>query len=252
MILYGDYHTHTIYTHGLGSVEDNVQEAIQRGLKQIAITEHSFSHMAYGVNKKEYNLMRFEIETLRKKYAGQIDILCGLESNIIGLDGQIDLKPRDRRLVDILVVGFHKSFKAPSLKSFFTFFIPNSLGLGRNSKKQIEKNTQAYINAVKKYKIDILAHLNTNGCRVDPVAIAKVAKEYNTYIELNGKRINFSDKQMREMIETGVKFIINSDAHKPENVGKNHHGMNLVEKYNIPLDQVVNLDKIPKFKTYNN
>ena len=45
MILYGDYHTHTIYTHGTGSIEDNVKTAIKRGLKQIAITEHSFSHM---------------------------------------------------------------------------------------------------------------------------------------------------------------------------------------------------------------
>ena len=43
MILYGDYHTHTVYTHGHGTVEDNVKVAIKRGLKQIAITEHSFS-----------------------------------------------------------------------------------------------------------------------------------------------------------------------------------------------------------------
>ena len=68
----------------------------------------------------------------------------------------------------------------------------------------------------------------------------------------NGKVINFSEEQIKDMVATGVKFIIDSDAHYPSRVGKNHRGINIVEKYNIPLDQVVNLDKLPKFKTYNN
>ncbi len=251
MILFGDYHTHTIYTHGTGTVEDNVKVAIKRGLKQIAITEHSFSHMGYGVSRGEYNLMRVEIETLRKKYGDQIDILCGLESNILSLDGEIDLKEDERQLVDILVVGFHKSFKCPNFKSIFDFWWPNVLGNSKKNKKQIEKNTMAYINALRRYKIDVLAHLNSNRCKVDPVAIAKVAKEVGTYIELNGKRIDFSDEEIRGMIDTGVKFIINSDAHKSNNVGRCPDGLAIVEKYNIPLKQVVNLNKIPHFKTYN-
>ena len=44
-MMYGDYHTHTTYTHGKGSIEDNVKCAIAKGLKEIAISEHSFSHM---------------------------------------------------------------------------------------------------------------------------------------------------------------------------------------------------------------
>ena len=139
MILYGDYHTHTIYTHGHGTIEDSVRTAIKRGLKQIAITEHSFSQAFYGITQGEYNEMRIEIESLRNKYAGQIDILCGLESNLIDLDGTIDLSERKRDMVDILVVGYHANFKPRTFKSFFTFWIPNVLGFGGKSKKQIEK-----------------------------------------------------------------------------------------------------------------
>ena len=53
------------------------------------------------------------------------------------------------------------------------------------------------------------------------------------------------------MIATGVKFIISSDAHRPEHVGVNNQAYALIEKYNIPHEQVVNLNKIPRFKTYN-
>ena len=249
MILKGDYHTHTIYTHGTGTVEDNVKSAIKRGLKQIAITEHSFSQAFYGINPKEYNELRIEVESLRHKYGNQVDILCGLESNLIDLDGTIDLSNAKRGIVDILVVGYHANFIPRSFKAFFTFWLPNVLGLG--GKAQIEKNTQAYIKALRNYDIDIISHLNSHRCYVDPVRICEVAKEVGTYIELNGKVINFSEEQFKEMIATGVKFIINSDAHRPERVGKNHHGMNLVDKYNIPPEQIANLDKIPRFKTFN-
>ena len=35
-----DYHTHTTFSHGKGSIEDNVKEAVKKGLKAIAITDH--------------------------------------------------------------------------------------------------------------------------------------------------------------------------------------------------------------------
>lgn len=249
MNIWGDYHTHTTYTHGKGTVEQNVLSAIDKGLKQVAITEHSFSHLAYGISRADYNLLRIDVEKMRRVYGNKIDVLVGLESNLVSLDGTIDLPVEDRAMVDILVVGFHKGFKC-KIKDFFGFLLPNAVFRNR-SQKQVEKNTQAYINALNTYDIDILAHLNCNGCKVDPVAIAKVAKEKGTYIELNGKNIKFTDEEMRGMIATGVKFIIDSDAHCPQDVGVNNHAYTLVDKFNIPLDQVVNINNIPKFKTYN-
>lgn len=250
MIIYGDYHTHTVFTHGKGTIEDNVKWAVKKGLKQIAICEHSFSHMAYGIKRKDVPVMRAEIERLKKIY--DIDILLGIESNIMSIDGKIDVTKEEQDMFDVIVVGYHKSFKPSSLKDFFTFFLPNTFKIFKQSKKRVQKNTMAYINAIKNNKIDILAHLSAEGCTVDPVEIAKVAKEYNTYIELNGKRIKFSDQQIKDMILTGVKFIINSDAHSPERVGENNRAFNIIEKYKIPHEQVANLDKIPVFKNFNN
>ena len=77
-------------------------------------------------------------------------------------------------------------------------------------------------------------------------------KEKHIYIELNGRRILFTPKEIQDMVDTGVKFIVDSDAHHPLDVGRNHRGINVIEKYNIPISQVANIDKLPDFteKTY--
>lgn len=247
MKLIGDYHTHTTYTHGKSTVEENVVSAINKGLKQIAITEHGYCHMANGITRENYKKMKSEIEKLRKKYP-QIEILCGLECNLMGYDGKIDINKNEINDYDIIVLGYHYTYKPYSIKNFFNFFIPSLLKI--NSKKRIKNNTMAYIKAMENNDIDILAHLNY-GIKCDPVEVAKVAAKKGVYIELNGKRINFTDKELLDMAQTGVKFIINSDAHNKLNVGKNNQAFALIERLNIPQNQVVNLIDVPKLCRYN-
>ena len=251
MILHGDYHTHTVYSDGIGTIEENVQSALFKGLKQIALTEHSFTHMMFGISRNDLPKYKAEIEQVREKYKDKdIDILFGIESNLINLDGDIDITMQEREMFDVLVVGYHKTYLPNSIANFFNFFLPNSYRIFKQSKKRIQKNTDAYIKAIKKYNIDIIAHLNYGGCRVDCVQIAKVAKQYGAYIELNGKRILFTDREILDMQKTGVKFIISSDAHQPKKVGKNSKAFNIIERLGIPAEQVANIDKIPTFKNY--
>ena len=79
------------------------------------------------------------------------------------------------------------------------------------------------------------------------LAVAKMAKQKGVYVELNGKRINFTDDEILTMASEGVKFIVNSDAHKPDNVGEVNNGLDTIYRLNIPLSLVANVDKIPKF-----
>lgn len=249
MILKGDYHTHTYYSDGVGSIEDNIKHAVQKGLQEIALTEHGYSHMAYGIKKHQIKEYKAEIERCKKKYK-DINILWGVEANLISLNGDIDLTEKEQQELDLVVLGYHKSYKPTNFKNFLNFFLPNTLNPFRQSKKRIEKNTQAYILAMQKHRVNILAHLNYGGCKVDCVQIAKVAKELGVYIELNGKRILFTDQEILDMQKTGVMFIVNSDAHRPENVGKNNKALNLIERLNIPHSQVANLNKLPTFKNF--
>ena len=51
MRISADYHTHTTYSDGRTSHEDNVRQAIKLGLKTIGIADHAWGHAFYGIKK---------------------------------------------------------------------------------------------------------------------------------------------------------------------------------------------------------
>ncbi|HHY91255.1 MAG TPA: PHP domain-containing protein, partial [Clostridiales bacterium] len=62
MKIFADYHTHTRYSHGKGTIQQNVEAAQRKGLKEIAITDHGSGHFLYGVKRKDIFKMKKEIE----------------------------------------------------------------------------------------------------------------------------------------------------------------------------------------------
>ena len=46
-----DLHTHTLYSHGKGTPEENVLAAVSMGLKTVAVSEHGPGHMFFGVRE---------------------------------------------------------------------------------------------------------------------------------------------------------------------------------------------------------
>ena len=112
MIIYGDYHTHTSYSHGKGSILDNAMIARQKGLKEIAITDHGFTHRTFGLKRKDVENIIMDIEKAKK--ATGVNILFGIEENFVSLDGKIGLLPRDLDFLNIVNAGYHKLVKTES------------------------------------------------------------------------------------------------------------------------------------------
>ena len=250
MALLADYHTHTKYSrknHGKGSIEENVRVAHEKGLAQIAITDHGFNQKLYGVRRKDIAQVKAEIEDAKEMYP--IDILLGVEANLISSNGDIDIIPEDMENLDILLCGFHRLVKSTTKREQLKFVFKNIMCelFHHTSKKQKEKNTNAYINAMRKYDIDILTHLN-HACKVDVEKVARVAKETNTLIELNGKRLGMTDAEILKCYEIGCKFVINSDAHSPKRVGECHLGLEAALRLRIPDSAIVNYNQLPKLK----
>lgn len=203
----------------------------------------------YAVKRNKFEQLKKECEEAEKETG--VKVLLGLEINFISNDGSIDLIEDEIKMLDIVLVGHHNFVKAKSVSDQFSLFIRNMLSkVFPLSKKKIEKNTQVYLNTLKKYKIDIFTHLNY-GMKVNTLKVALAAKEAGTLIELNGKRICFTDEEMLEMAKHKVQFIINSDAHSAKRVGEVNNAINLITRLNIPHELIVNLDKLPEFKRGN-
>ena len=243
MIMYGDYHTHTTYSHGKGSIFDNAIAAKNKGLKEIAITDHGFSHRMFGV--KRNSVENIIVDCQKAKQATGVNVLFGIEENLISLDGKIGLLKRDLDFLDIVNVGYHKMAKSVSAKDAIGLFIPNNLKF--YTKRQIEKNTICILKAIETQPINILTHINY-GMPVNVDEVARLAKQKNILIELNGKRVCFSPADMEALLKHDTMFILNSDAHSPEKVGDVRNGMRYVVKYNIPEKNIANLGKRPIFR----
>ena len=249
MQLFGDYHTHTIYSqhnHGKGTILQNALMAKEKGLKEIAISDHGFSHKLYGVNRDLLPKIREEIEEA-KNLTG-VNIYLGIEENLLSLDGKIGILPEDLKYLDIITVGYHKMAKPATVKDKFGLFLPNNLAIFKPSKQRIQKNTLAYLKMLETNNINIISHLGV-GCPVDVKEVGKFAKQNNVFIELNGKRIAFTDQDITDLVEQETMFLINSDAHSPERVGEVSKPMAFAIKHQIPIELIANVDKLPVFKS---
>ena len=109
MVLFGDYHTHTKYSrknHGKGSVLENASAAQEKGLKQIAITDHGFGHWMFGLRHKDIPQLKDDI--LNAKEITGVDILLGIEANLTSANGDVDVVESDFEFLDIFSFCFHQ------------------------------------------------------------------------------------------------------------------------------------------------
>ncbi len=237
MQITGDYHTHTKYSknnHGKNTIQEMVDKASDLGLEGYAVTDHGPGHIFFGIKRKNIDVARAEVDNIKKD--APLNLYFGLEANLVKGDGSIDLSEDEIKKLDLLLVGYHKGTVTDFFNPFRALF---------NPKKQKEINTLAYINCLNKYKVDILTHINEY-IRVDVYRVACAAREKGTLIELNNKHIRFNESEAKDLVRSGCNFILSSDAHRKGNIAKLDRVLDFVEKYNIPHERIVNLDKLYK------
>ncbi|MCH5162311.1 MAG: PHP domain-containing protein [Clostridiales bacterium] len=250
MAFWGDYHTHTTYSHGKGSVMDNANAAAGRGLKQVAITDHGLRHVLFGVRRK--NLPKMIDDCRQATQDTHVLVLAGIENNLCTFTGMFDAKPDDLEKLDIIQGGYHKAGVSPSFAQEFSFQMRNMFRsfVSKSPKKLIVKNTDAYLKLIDNYELDFIGHMNRD-IRADAVEVAKYAKDKGTYVELNNKKLTLTDGELEKMAEYGVEFVCNSDAHKADDVGDMSAVLKVIERLHIPYELIANWERFPSFRSHN-
>jgi len=241
MRIIADYHTHTRYSHGKGTIRENVEAAIEKGLKAIGICDHGPGHYLYGVKREKIYQMRREVDKLNREYK-EIEILLGVEANIIGFDGTIDVDEEIIDMLDILLLGFHYGVLFKSIGDYLFMNVANPvsklLPIGRD--RIIERNTEAIIKAIERYPIDIITHPGDK-VKLNTKKVAEAAYAKGVALEINEKHNELSVENLKIALDTKVDFYINSDAHRPEEVGMVDEAIKRIVEANIPISRIKNL-----------
>jgi putative hydrolase len=238
MKLIGDYHTHTTYSHGKNTVEENVQSAIRKGLDFICISEHGGGHIFYGVNKNKLLKMKREIESLQKKYKN-IKIYFGLEANIIKEDGTIDADEY-YEMFDYLLIGMHYLIRYDRFLYYYVMnFFSRYLGLFKNYCRK--RNTDIIIRCI--YKYNNIFAITHPGERffIDADRLSRICAEKNIAMEINNAHgyMNASDASIA--VKNGAKVILSSDAHCSKDVGNISNCLQIIKDANITASQILNM-----------
>ena len=250
MILTADYHIHTPYSHGKHTVDENAARAKELGLKEIAISDHGFSHVAFGLRRRKLDAFIADCKAATEKYG--LDVLVGTEANIRGVDGKSDLTEQDFEKFDRYFCGNHIFIWYDKFSDFLMYGLGNILSRKfrkEPSEKLIARNTNAYINTIKNNPIDAVTHLNFL-CPSNALEVAKCAADHGTYIELNSKKQHLTDDELSDIVaKTSARFIVSSDAHSKDRVGDTKRVEEQLARLNFPYDRIDNIDgRFPDFR----
>lgn len=247
MKIYGDYHTHTFASDGRCSIFAHVKRADKLGLCEIAVTDHSFASTIFHMTERKWQKQSRQIASL----SSAVKVLHGIEANLVNTSGDIDVPCDVINDCDVLVVGFHRyiGFCGEKRGGYARKWLFQNGFCGLKTRRKIvDVNTKAYLDVMDKFPVDVVAHLNHRAL-VDVKAVCEKAKEKGVYIELNEKHLDALESHAKDMIESGVNFIVGTDSHDTKKLGKMSKIEQFISKFAIPEDRVFGINgRKPFFK----
>jgi DNA polymerase (family 10) len=220
----GDLHMHTTASDGKASVEEMAQAAKQLGYEYILITDHSKAvTIANGLDEKRAVEHIQHIKAARKKVRG-IRIWSGTEVDILG-DGSLDYPDEILKQFDIVLASVHSRMNMPG-----------------------EEMTARLLKALRNPYIRILGHptgrqlLKRDPFVFDLEKVFAAAKEYGVILELNGhpERLDLCDRHLKLARDRGMKVIISTDAHRPDDFKLMHYGVVTARRGWLRKEDVLN------------
>lgn len=222
-------------------MEDIIRAARQRGLQEVAITDHGPLVAVIGVDQAGDYLGLREMLASRPDH-DDIRVLVGAEANIRDMRGTLDVPPEVADQLDLLIAGLHPYTLPTSLEDGLDVFVQNSLRhLSRRQRdKAIEHNTIAVIETIKRNpELDIISHPGLFFA-LDAYEVGRACAEYDVLFEINCGH-EFPDlSAIMEAERAGTNFIINSDAHFMNSIGQFAYGEYVMSRLAIDRDRVVN------------
>jgi len=196
----GDFHSHTVYSDGSGTMAQMCGAAAALGHEWFALGDHSQRlGVAKGISMQQYRETKKELAALGEQFPA-MQLLRSLEVEILA-DGEMDFPDEDLKDIDVVIGAIHSG-----------------------PKDDAEKLTKRILGAIKNPYVDILAHptgriISKRPSYVfDEELIFSQAAAAHTALEINGQpdRQDLSPEKALRAHALGAKIALSSDAHAPD------------------------------------
>ena len=227
----GDLHMHTTATDGMNSIHEMADAAKARGLKYIAITDHSKRvTMANGLDAERLRAHWKEIEKVRAQISG-IEILKGIECDILE-DATMDLPDDVLAEADWVIAVLHYGLKQP--------------------REQIDKRL---LNAIRNPHVDVIGHPTGRLIGQRPGAdlsfdeFLKAAADHGVLLEINAhpSRLDLDDTHAAAAKDRGISIVINTDAHSTAGFDVLQYGIFQARRAGLEAKDVANTRTLAEF-----
>jgi DNA polymerase (family 10) len=228
----GDLHMHTTASDGAATIEQMAIAARDRGLKYIAITDHSKRvSMANGLDANRLRKHWEDIRRIRETISG-IDILCGIECDILE-DATMDLPDDVLAEADWVIAVLHYGLKQPG--------------------DQIMKRLMT---AVTNPHVDIIGHCTgrmigrREGADINFSELLKAAADNQVMMEINAhpSRLDLDDIHAAAAKELGIPIVISTDSHSVNGFEVLEYGVDQARRAGLTKDDVANTRTLKEFR----
>lgn len=222
-----DSHTHTLASgHAYSTALENARAAADKGLKLLCVTDHApgmpcTTHKFYFQNLKVVDRVLFGV-----------DILLGVELNLMDFEGTVDLEPALLDRLDMAIVSMH------------TQCMPKG--------GDAQANTRALLLAMDNPYVNIVGHPDDGQYPLDYAALVRGAGERGVLLEVNNSSLTpgcyrvDAPAHCAEMLKLcrreGVSVVVGSDAHFVSAIGAHSYAEDLFRELDFPQELVVNAD----------
>ncbi|MBM9477607.1 PHP domain-containing protein [Nakamurella flavida] len=230
--LRGDLHTHSDWSDGGSPIQEMAVTGLELGHEYQAMTDHSPRlTVANGLTparlRKQLGVVGAVNAALDQENSG-FRLLTGIEVDI-NEDGTLDQEPELLAELDIVVASVHSKLRADS-----------------------RTMTTRMLRAIDDPHIDILGHctgrLVTGGrgtrpeSDFDSAAVFAACAERGVAVEINSRPERFDPPRrlLREAVDAGCLFSIDTDAHAPGQLDWQVYGCERAEECGVPVDRIVN------------
>jgi DNA polymerase (family 10) len=220
----GDLHMHSTWTDGQATIEEMALAAKARGLKYIAMTDHSKRvTMVNGLDETRILQQWEEIDRLNERLSG-ITVLKGVEVDILERGG-LDLSDDVLKEADWVNASVH---------------------YGQNQSR--EQITRRVVDALQNPYVRAFAHptgrmlTQRKPYEIDLSAVIRVAAEHGKALELNAHplRLDLDDVACAEAKDRGVLIVISTDSHRPEGLAAMRYGILQARRGGLTKNDVLN------------